>query len=83
MIVEVSVRPGARRFSLASKGGRLVAELESEPENNKANIELVSGLSKLLGKPVRLIAGHKARRKKLSVDISEAEWVEFLARLPP
>ncbi len=82
MIIDVSVRPGARRFSLSSKDGRLVAELESEPENNKANIELVSQLSKLLGNPVRLIAGHKARRKKLSVDISAAEWVEFLARLP-
>jgi uncharacterized protein YggU (UPF0235/DUF167 family) len=82
MIVEVSVRPGSGRFSLSSKDGRLVAELENEAENNRANVELVSELSRLLGVPVRLIAGHKARRKKLSIGISEAEWGKFLARLP-
>ena len=78
MIVDVTVVPNSRSFSLTLKGNRLKISLKSPAENNRANIELVKELSKLLGKPIRIISGQTSRRKKLSIDIEETEWKNYL-----
>ncbi|MCI0503100.1 DUF167 domain-containing protein [Candidatus Micrarchaeota archaeon] len=79
MIIEVTVVPNSPKFSVGCKNGRLKVALTSEPERNKANIELIQGLSKLLGKQVRIISGLTSKRKKLAVDLGEGEWKAFLA----
>lgn len=81
MIIEVSVVPNSPRFSVGYKNGRLKVALTSEPEKNRANIELIQGLTKLLGKQVRIISGLTSKRKKLAADISQDEWARFLASL--
>lgn len=81
MIIEVSVVPNSKRFSITVKDGRLKMCLKSPPEHNKANLELVRELSKLLGRDVALVAGQTSRRKKLGIATSEAEWADFLAKL--
>ncbi len=84
MIVEVIVAPDSRRFAIGpvSKDGRVKISLRSPPENNRANVELVSELSKLTGRQVRLISGHTSKRKKLSIGMSEGEWKAFRESLP-
>lgn len=81
MIIEVTVTTGAKRFSLSFKDGRLKAALTKPPENNKANLELIKEMSKSLGREVRIVSGQTSRRKKLSADLSEAEWSAFLESL--
>ncbi|MFH1785491.1 MAG: DUF167 domain-containing protein [Candidatus Micrarchaeota archaeon] len=78
MIVEVSVVPNSKKFSILVKNKRVKVALKNKPENNRANIELVAGLSNLMGKEVKLISGHKSKNKKLSINITESEWLNFL-----
>ncbi len=82
MIVEASVVPNSRNFSISVKEGRLKIRLSSPPENNKANIELIKELSGRLGRTVRIISGLSSRRKRIEVAMSEGEWAAFLASLP-
>ncbi|MFH0737922.1 MAG: DUF167 domain-containing protein [Candidatus Micrarchaeota archaeon] len=82
MIIEVSVTTGAKKFSIRTKDGRVRISLRNPPENNKANLELIKELSSLLGRQVRIIAGQTSRRKRLSMDISEAEWTAFVDNHP-
>ena len=81
MIFEITVRPGSKRFRIHKSGARLMADLENDAEKNRANIELIQGLSAALGRPVRIISGQKSRRKRVSADIGEAEWAAFLSSL--
>jgi uncharacterized protein (TIGR00251 family) len=78
MIIEVTVVPNSPRFSIGYKNGRLKVMLMSQPEKNRANIELIQNLSKLLGKQVRIISGLTSKRKKLAADITEVEWKAFI-----
>lgn len=81
MIAEVSVVPKSGRFQLSLKEGKLKAYLKSAPEKNKANLELVKELSRLLGCEVRLISGQKSRHKKIEADIPWEAWESFLASI--
>jgi uncharacterized protein (TIGR00251 family) len=83
MIADVVVSPGSKRFSISLKDGALRISLRSRPENNKANIELVKGLSAAIGAPVRIVSGLKSKRKKIEIPIDEGRWREFLSGLSP
>ncbi|NYZ74251.1 DUF167 domain-containing protein [Candidatus Micrarchaeota archaeon] len=63
------------------KDGRLKVCLKSAPEHNKANLELVKEISKLLGCDVRLVSGQTSHRKRLEISASEKEWADFLETL--
>lgn len=78
MIIEVSVIPNSKKFAISVKDGMVKVHLEKPPENNKANLELISKFSKLFGKEVHLISGHKSKHKKLAIAISENEWETFV-----
>ena len=79
MIADVTVVPKSGRFSVSVKEGKVKVFLKSAPEQNKANLELVKGLSKALGCQVRVVSGLKSRHKRVELDISEDEWGAFLA----
>lgn len=79
MIVDVTAVPKSGRFAVSVKAGRVKIFLKSAAERNKANAELVAELSKALGKPVRILSGHRSRHKRLEMDISEGEWEGFLS----
>jgi len=81
MIVEVGVITGAKAFKLEMREGRLRAYIQSQPERNKANMELIKELSSRLGVPVRLVSGHSARRKRLEVPLDQADWDRFLSSI--
>jgi len=71
------VRQG--RFSVSAKDGKVKIFLKSTAEKNKANAELVHELSKALNREVRIISGHRSRRKRLEIDVSKEEWERFLS----
>ncbi|HSB47802.1 MAG TPA: DUF167 domain-containing protein [Candidatus Bilamarchaeum sp.] len=78
MIVEVTVAPNSRGFSLSIKNGRIRIALKSPPENNRANIELIRELSRLTGSGVRILSGAGSKRKTLEIGISKEEWERLL-----
>ncbi len=83
MIFDVVVAPASKRFAISVKAGVLRVSLRSEPERNKANIELIKELSKALGRDVRIVSGLSSKRKRLEAQMSAEEWSAFLAGLQP
>ncbi|MDD5339640.1 MAG: DUF167 domain-containing protein [Candidatus ainarchaeum sp.] len=78
MIADVTAVPKSGRFSVSFKDGKVKIFLKSAAEGNKANLELVKELSKLLGAPVRIASGLTSRRKRIEIGISEPDWAAFL-----
>jgi len=56
MLINVKVKTNSSKQSIENFGdGRYLIYLKSEPENNKANIELINFLSKHFGVPPKSI----------------------------
>ena len=73
----VKVEPDSDEFRLQN-GSILKVFLEEPAENGRANSELVSRLSDILGQKPGIVSGHKSKRKKIRVDMSEREVDERL-----
>ncbi|MFB6145689.1 MAG: DUF167 domain-containing protein [Candidatus Nanohaloarchaea archaeon] len=71
--IYVKVRPGSKEFRIET-GHIPTLYLESEAENGKANAELVSRIKEIVGEKPAIMSGHKSRRKKLKIDMSEGEF---------
>ncbi len=80
MIADVAAVPKSGRFSVSFKDGKVKIFLKSAAEGNKANLELVKELSKLLHAPVRIVSGHTSRRKRVELGASESVWASFLEK---
>ena len=80
MILDISIIPKSKKFSIHVRDGRIKIAVKSPPERNMANMELVKELSKLTGgKEVKIISGKKSRKKKIKIGIAEDEWEKILA----
>ena len=79
MLLRIHVNLNSKKFELFEKNGRLIANVKSKPEENKANIELITELSKLLERNVKLIRGAKERNKILEIEGEEKEILQLLA----
>ncbi|MEQ1663128.1 MAG: DUF167 domain-containing protein [Thiobacillus sp.] len=66
-LLDLHVQPGARITETAGEhGGRLKLKIAAPPVDNKANVQILSWLSKQLGLPrsaVTLVRGESARLK--------------------
>ena len=74
MQLKIRVHPNSIKFKVLEKEGILHVYLESEPEKNQANIELIKKLTKLFGIPVSLISGLKSRDKVIEINITEEQF---------
>ncbi len=74
----VKVETDSEEFDIDLSGNIPKIFLKSEPIDGKANKELVTRLSKILGKNVGIMSGHHRRRKKLVVDIEKDEVLSIL-----
>ncbi len=63
VLLEVGVKPNSDQTSLYKKDDKLILELQSPPEDNKANIEALKFLKKLFGCEVSLVRGNKSKDK--------------------
>lgn len=79
MRIEVTVVPKAGSFRVERKqDGSLKVYLRSAPESNKANIELVKEMRRLLKAEVRLVSGLTSRHKTLDVMLNEQDLKRML-----
>ena len=83
-IVDVKVIPSSGRNEwVLDKSGALKCYLKSPAENDKANAELIKGISHALGvaqSMISIAAGAQSRRKRIKIDI-EMTYDEFLKAL--
>ncbi|MEK6982430.1 MAG: DUF167 domain-containing protein [Candidatus Micrarchaeota archaeon] len=74
MQLKIRVHPNSIKFRILEKEDVLHVYLESEPEKNKANLELIKKLTKLFDTEVTLVSGLKSRDKTVNINILEDEW---------
>jgi uncharacterized protein (TIGR00251 family) len=79
MKLSVRVVPNAKAFRIEQSNGYKVY-VKEKAEDNKANLALLKGLRKLLGREVRLVSGAKARNKVLEVEGTEEEVLGALRK---
>ena len=81
LYIDVKIRPKSGRFCIKKDHDKktYVINLKSVPENNKANIELIKELSRLLKREVLLVKGHKSKNKTLMIkDMTLEEFDKLL-----
>jgi uncharacterized protein (TIGR00251 family) len=78
MRLEVTVVPRSGRFRFSSKEGKLKVYLASAPESNKANLELIKEMKRLLKADVRIVSGKTSRKKILEIDLPEEQLKTML-----
>lgn len=69
----VKVVPESDEFKIDTSGSFPKVFLENKAENGRANHELLTRLSEILGVKVGIVSGHSSRRKKLVADIEKDE----------
>lgn len=64
-IIEVAVKPGSGKSEVIGTDdkGILKVSLKAQPQDGKANIELVKLLSKHFGRRASIKSGHTSKRK--------------------
>ncbi|MBU4300685.1 MAG: DUF167 domain-containing protein [Nanoarchaeota archaeon] len=67
VMMSVTVKPLSHRFKILVDENRIIICLKSIPEDNKANIELIKGLERLLKKHLSIVSGEKSKKKKLLI----------------
>ena len=74
-LIQIKVRTDRPRARLVEISDSFVlVELKSKPVENKANLELISFLKKILKTEVEIVGGHKSKLKKIfvyGIDASE------------
>jgi uncharacterized protein (TIGR00251 family) len=80
MKIALRVVPGSGAFRIVrAEDGTLKVFLKSRAEDNKANIELIKEMSRLLGSRVSIVSGAKSRKKVIEADISEKELENIIS----
>jgi uncharacterized protein (TIGR00251 family) len=68
VVLDVKVVPRSKKRCVSLEGDLLTIKLTSPPEKGKANEELIKLLRHALKREVRILSGHTARRKRISVE---------------
>ena len=71
MIIEVRVKTSCKQSSIEKKGSFFVVSLKSNPQDNKANIELISLVASYFNIPkssVNISYGLKGKRKLIEIE---------------
>ena len=78
MHLSVTVVPKSGRFEIKQKDGKIKIYLKSPAQSNKANLELIRELKKLLKCNVLIVSGSTSRKKILDVALKEEELKSML-----
>jgi uncharacterized protein (TIGR00251 family) len=80
-ILEMYVKPNAKKFKIVVEGDEIVVFCREEPTKGKVNRELIRELSKLFHAKVELVFGFTSKQKKLLINnVKEAEIKQILLR---
>lgn len=63
----IRVVPNARADEVRDEGGTLVVRVTEPPVHGRANAAVLELLTAYFGRPVKLVAGAKARKKIIEV----------------
>lgn len=66
----IKVKPGKDEFNVTKKT-YLEIDLTEEPDNGRANQEMISKLEKRLGEKPAIISGHRSSRKKIKIPMDK------------
>jgi len=75
----IRVHPDSDEFRTETGGRFPEVYLRSSAEGGRANRELRQRLAEVLGERPGIVSGHHARRKEITVDLSETEVLDRLA----
>src|SRR3989338_4963645 len=74
-IFNAKVKPNSPEFTISKFSETVVICTENQPENNKANLEIVKELSRIFGKNVRILRGLKSKNKTIMIEgITEKDF---------
>ena len=77
--IYVKVEADCSNFEIDLTGTYPKIHLRSKPHGGRANSELLNKLSSILGDDLRIVSGHKSKRKKIKIaDASKKEVLEKL-----
>jgi uncharacterized protein (TIGR00251 family) len=79
-ILEVSVKPRSREFSILCEADEIIIRSREEPIGGRVNKELIKELSRLFGGRVEIVAGSTSKRKMLLLKGVEKSEVERLLK---
>jgi len=78
IILTVRAKPNSSKFSV-DVGNEIVISCKSPPKNNKANVEIVKELRRMLKKDVTIESGLKSKKKRIKIhNITRQELMELL-----
>ncbi|MCW4051587.1 MAG: DUF167 family protein [Candidatus Bathyarchaeota archaeon] len=75
VVIEMRVRPRAPNFRIMVND-ELVVFCKKSPINGRANRELISGLSRILGSEVQIVSGFHSKKKRILIKGLGGEEVE-------
>lgn len=78
MRLSVTVVPKSGRFAIEKSQGRLKVYLKSPATKNKANLELVREMGRILKCDVRIVSGLGSRKKTLEIPLEEEQLKTML-----
>ena len=67
VILEIKVKTNSPESKLYKKDSQLILEIQSPPENNKANMEIMKELGRLFNSQVKILSGFKSKNKVLLI----------------
>jgi len=73
----VKVQPDSDGFRI-ERGTYPKIYLGNKAENGKANTELLNRLEEITGEQPGIVSGHKSKRKKIAIDMTEKEFEECI-----
>jgi len=82
VVLEVYVKPRARRFELKVEKDEITTYCTEEPRRGKVNKELIKELSRLFGRDVELVSGLTSRQKVLLIRGASKIEVERILASP-
>ena len=79
VILDIRAKPASGGFSVKlGQDGTITISTKSPPEGNKANMEIVKGLMKMLRRNVRIVRGLQSKHKEIFVDGATSQEVATL-----
>jgi uncharacterized protein (TIGR00251 family) len=80
VLLAVRINPASGMFRLHEKSGRLMIDVNSKPEKDMANREILMNLGKMFGTDIRIVKGHKSRDKIILVKGASLEGVKRILK---
>ncbi len=80
-IFNAKIKPNSPAFEISKFGETIIICTENQPENNKANTEIVKELSRIFGKNVRILRGLKSKQKTILIeDLAEKDFESTVSK---